>query len=56
MMTDEELLNMAHKLYARLGGFGSDDARLVRALWERWQAAQEKVDDFENGMLEDAGF
>ena len=37
MANDEELLEMAHELYKRLGGVGSKDARIVRALWERWQ-------------------
>ena len=37
MANDKELLEMAHELYKRLGGVGSKDARIVRALWERWQ-------------------
>lgn len=41
MKTDAELLAAAHDLCRRLGGIGSADARLVRGLWERWQAAME---------------
>jgi hypothetical protein len=34
-ITDEELLEKARVLYKKLGGVGSQDARLVRALIER---------------------
>lgn len=38
MASDDELQEMAKDLYKRLGGIGNKDARIVRALLERWQS------------------
>lgn len=42
MLSDEELIKEAEKLYQKLGGVGNKDARIVRALWERLKEAKKQ--------------
>jgi hypothetical protein len=44
IMSDERLFERAAEVYARLGGIGNADARIVRALSERLQAANKEIE------------
>lgn len=53
-MDDEELIAAAHDLARRLGGIGNKDARLVRGLIVRFQAAKEDRADRMAGFVAEA--
>lgn len=52
MMTDKQLHEKALELYKRLGGSESEDARIVRGLWERWQGCKEICKETEDETIE----
>lgn len=50
-MTDNaSLVEMANDLYMRLGGFGSQDGRIVRALLEERSRSVAKIARLENAV------